>query len=448
MIEASDPFLSEPRINRARFSAILRERANPAVVAERDPGEYWDAIVHHGVDPLVILAMFHHESGLGKHGVAVQTHSFGNTRAPSLGAEPVGSVPGRTGTFPIFRDWLDGCVSTVARLASDAWPPGAPYGLRGSLREIFDHPSGQVWAPAGDLNDPGGYLASVLAFMNAESDAAAADKPARPVVDLRGQLVRNPQGGPQERLPLAQKRGGVVIHHTGPDPVAAGTEVMLLKAFANDHALRRDWSARLPGLQAGDGLMYHLVIGLDGTIYRTRDLDESLWHCGDTSPADRNRTAFAVLLMVGGDQAATPAQLAAAVLVSDWLLALNGLPASEVRGHGEVSATDCPGPLLEQLVRPYRAGAFARPAPDDRSRHFPETGQTVAHGFLAFWEALGDEVALRVLGYPLTGEMDDAGMTVQYFERAVLEHHPDAPPGWTVQLRRLGALAAQAAGLV
>jgi hypothetical protein len=68
--------------------------------------------------------------------------------------------------------------------------------------------------------------------------------------------------------------------------------------------------------------------------------------------------------------------------------------------------------------------------------YFPQTGHSLAFGFLDFWLAHGDTL---LFGYPLSEELDEGGLTVQYFERAVFEWHPEAPAEWRVQLRRLGA---------
>lgn len=67
--------------------------------------------------------------------------------------------------------------------------------------------------------------------------------------------------------------------------------------------------------------------------------------------------------------------------------------------------------------------------------YFEETGQYLGGELLEFWLQYG---GLRVFGYPLTGEIPDGEITVQYFERAVLELHPDNEPEWSVLLRRLG----------
>lgn len=82
-----------------------------------------------------------------------------------------------------------------------------------------------------------------------------------------------------------------------------------------------------------------------------------------------------------------------------------------------------------------------QPQPD--YREFPETGHGISGGFLWFWEHNG---GLPIFGYPLTDELEEDGMTVQYFERAVFEYHPENSPEWSVLLRRLGAEALASKG--
>lgn len=67
--------------------------------------------------------------------------------------------------------------------------------------------------------------------------------------------------------------------------------------------------------------------------------------------------------------------------------------------------------------------------PGSGSRTFPETGQTVTGVFLDYWNSHG---GLSQQGYPISGLLDevsdlDSGQhyTVQYFERAVFEYHPE-----------------------
>lgn len=72
------------------------------------------------------------------------------------------------------------------------------------------------------------------------------------------------------------------------------------------------------------------------------------------------------------------------------------------------------------------------------TRYYPETGHTVGHGFLDYWRANG---GLEVFGYPLSDEIEENGVTVQYFERAVFEFYPENPPEHRVLLRLLGVHA-------
>ncbi|MDW7981202.1 MAG: L,D-transpeptidase family protein [Thermomicrobium sp.] len=88
---------------------------------------------------------------------------------------------------------------------------------------------------------------------------------------------------------------------------------------------------------------------------------------------------------------------------------------------------------------------------DPQRRYFPETGHTLAYGFKAYWEANG---GLYTFGYPISEEFTewnpDTGQyyTVQYFERARFEYHPEnAGTPFEVLLGRLGVQYAQARGL-
>ena len=68
--------------------------------------------------------------------------------------------------------------------------------------------------------------------------------------------------------------------------------------------------------------------------------------------------------------------------------------------------------------------------------YFPQTGHHLGDDFLDYWRNNG---GLYQFGYPLTEEITEDGLTVQYFERAVFEFHADHVPEWRVLLRRLGA---------
>jgi hypothetical protein len=62
------------------------------------------------------------------------------------------------------------------------------------------------------------------------------------------------------------------------------------------------------------------------------------------------------------------------------------------------------------------------PARAAEARYFPETGHNVPGFFAAYWAAQG---GLAQFGLPLTEPYDsDAGVTIQWFERARFERHP------------------------
>jgi hypothetical protein len=97
-----------------------------------------------------------------------------------------------------------------------------------------------------------------------------------------------------------------------------------------------------------------------------------------------------------------------------------------------------------RMAQKYPGGTPpARPLPARGSYTFPETGHTVPSSFLAYWRTRG---GLPRFGYPISEAFDEQSdfdgktYTVQYFERAVMEYHPDQPPPNDVQLAALGLL--------
>ena len=255
------------------------------------------------------------------------------------------------------------------------------------------------------------------------------------LVDLRGELKRNPAGGPRQRNSLAG-REGVVIHFNGPDVTATDDRAFIRDIIAPYHCQKNFARAGQPAA-IGDGIMYHVGVGRDGTAYLQRDLEEVLWHCGDT---EWNERSLSVYVPIGINQHATPAQLATLERVVTSFLAFTGEARDRVRGHQELSSTDCPGTLMRDFVHPYRAGEPNVPGvpvgEDPNARMFPETGKWVINDFLHFWSERG---GLAVFGYPLTGQFQEGWLQVQYFERAVFEWHPENDDPWKVLLRRVGA---------
>lgn len=75
------------------------------------------------------------------------------------------------------------------------------------------------------------------------------------------------------------------------------------------------------------------------------------------------------------------------------------------------------------------------------ARYFPETGHNLSGDFRAYWERNG---GLAVNGYPITEELTEVSAingksyTVQYFERARFERHPENKAPFNVLLGHLG----------
>ncbi|PZS04626.1 MAG: hypothetical protein DLM69_01620 [Candidatus Chloroheliales bacterium] len=78
------------------------------------------------------------------------------------------------------------------------------------------------------------------------------------------------------------------------------------------------------------------------------------------------------------------------------------------------------------------------------SHYFPETGHTVEGRFLQYWQQHG---GLAQQGYPISNELQERSdtdgkvYTVQYFERAVFELHPENQPPNDVLLSLLGSFS-------
>jgi hypothetical protein len=71
-----------------------------------------------------------------------------------------------------------------------------------------------------------------------------------------------------------------------------------------------------------------------------------------------------------------------------------------------------------------------------RCQYFAPTNQSACNQFLDYWNKYG---GLSIFGYPLSPELTENGLTVQYFERAKLEYHPElAGTEWQVEGELVG----------
>lgn len=79
---------------------------------------------------------------------------------------------------------------------------------------------------------------------------------------------------------------------------------------------------------------------------------------------------------------------------------------------------------------------FAAGQPLKVGQFFAETGHSLSGDFLHYWQARG---GLPVFGLPLSETFLKSGYTVQYFERAIFEYHPEkVAQGYPVELSLLG----------
>ncbi|MDQ6694723.1 MAG: erythromycin esterase family protein [Chloroflexota bacterium] len=88
-------------------------------------------------------------------------------------------------------------------------------------------------------------------------------------------------------------------------------------------------------------------------------------------------------------------------------------------------------------------GTRVAAAQSSGSHYFPETGHSVQGRFLIYWQ---EHYGLAQQGYPISEELpersdiDGKTYTVQYFERAVFEYHPEKQAPYSVLLTLLGVL--------
>lgn len=167
------------------------------------------------------------------------------------------------------------------------------------------------------------------------------------LVDWRAELPRA-----SWRVGIRPATTSITIHYNGPAVAPFrqhGNELLIQLQGDARYQMRPGWGGTVNG---APGLMYHFVVGSDGQVYQTRDLDEILWHCAH---ADGNTNGLSVHFPLGGTQDATPEQWAAGIGLIDALRARYSIPLRRVYGHIEWKhATLCPG-RLQPRVEAYRA---------------------------------------------------------------------------------------------
>lgn len=458
MITADDPFRSAPRITRDRFARVMYEQAAPTVVAERDPRAYWDVIASYGIDPLLVLAMFNHESTMGRKGVACTTHSWGNTRKPNFGATPIGEVPGASGVFPVWRDWLDGCKSTVARLAS---PDYVYTGWeRVKIREIFEwHDKSEtaqdesevVWAPAGDYNNPSSYLRAVIDFMNEYADGgevvSVGRVPKPPMLtDIRA--VKKGGYSASDGMPRVVE---AIVNHISDGNEHGGDITQLTQVVSANYYINKA------------GVIRELVPPTEcawtNGVWGNPDLTNPLianWFKNGWNP---NTRTISKEHEGQHGQPLTAAQVEASAALDAWLAQEFNLPIdrAHIIGHNQIDSVTrsyCPGfPESQWTEMQARAQALINAATETPPVASPDDRICVAgnplgeYGFRLGFKGRLQKIAAAIspndiqagilawVGWPEEDEwMGVDGCAYQSCERGILQWTPDTPEPWDIVL--------------
>jgi hypothetical protein len=111
-ITGQSPLFAPPSITEKRFVNKLREGKSPAA---DEGGSIYRRLVNNGFDPLIALAQFQAESGLGTKGHAVDTLNWGNILfypwTAELGA--VDFAPGNKFHYSKFPSWTVGARAYI-----------------------------------------------------------------------------------------------------------------------------------------------------------------------------------------------------------------------------------------------------------------------------------------------------------------------------------------------
>lgn len=112
-----------------------------------------------------------------------------------------------------------------------------------------------------------------------------------------------------------------------------------------------------------------------------------------------------------------------------------------MEAHPESSSLGYPvlmGRLGAEMTQSAQFNKVAPFASSSDRAYMDATGHSVGGGFYSYWKANG---GVQLFGYPISEEFQESGHTVQWFERARFEYHPElASTGRTVQLSLLGSM--------
>jgi hypothetical protein len=232
MFTRNSTFTDSVSITESGFTKVLRDLGSPVLdESGNDGGAYHAACVTNHSDPLMVLAIFIHESNAGTNPQAVciryDTKSWGNLRSdPYLS---LGSVNTDRGVFQKYGSWRDGCRATAYHLNS------ATY------RGLTIADAIAKWAPSSE-NDTEGYIDTIVSLMNQYSDISGRKPPMTRIIVSAGHenidAITNDhlKAGDAEALHTATGALGTEAQYTG---MVADALCSILRASGVD-ALRTD----------------------------------------------------------------------------------------------------------------------------------------------------------------------------------------------------------------
>jgi hypothetical protein len=310
-----------------------------------------------------------------------------------------GSVWGVHKTLTLTRPSI--FYSVAARSSSDVWVVGSQVTQSGPVREFLIHWDGAVWTINEEIQE------SQVALRNGWDIAVAPSAEDVWIVGDSGQ-----QAG------ILHRAGGSWTRAESDLRVADKNYLRAVVAVANNDV----WAV---GYGESPNVLRPLIV---------RTTNGTDWTSLPGAAVDGNGGLYDIASIPGGDLIAV-GTANGAVLVEMYRDPCAPAPAPTTPTP---EATQPPA----ATSTPTSVPTFApTPIPGDTTRTFPETGKTVRGLFLDYWQNNG---GLAQQGYPISDMFTEiSGLngkpyTVQYFERAVFEYHPENQPPFNVLLSQLG----------
>ena len=306
----------------------------------------------------------------------------------------------KTFTEDVFPSILYG---VAARSATDVWAVGATGSATAGIRGLIAHWDGSTWRQLAD-DEIGVNLSEAW-------DVALA--PGAPDVWIAGEHGRT-------------RDVAAVIHRGSGEWERDGEDLRVAdKNYLRGIAATSNTDVWAVGFGQSNNvlrpLLMHTVNGID-------------WTGESGAQVDGAAALYDIAALPGGDLIAV-GTANDAVLVEMYRDPCAPAPAPTTPTP---EATQPPA----ATSTPTSVPTFApTPIPGDTTRTFPETGKTVRGLFLDYWQNNG---GLAQQGYPISDMFTEiSGLngkpyTVQYFERAVFEYHPENQPPFNVLLSQLG----------